>query len=47
MLRVYLMMKNPKMLRSSIRVMMALIFINLEKNVIMRLLTLMQKKYIP
>ena len=32
------------MLRSSIRVTMALIFINLEMDVIMRLLTLMQKK---
>ena len=32
------------MLRSSIRVTMALIFINLEMDIIMRLLTLMQKK---
>ena len=43
----HLMMKNSKMLRSSIRVMIALVFINLEMDVIMRLLTWMQKKYIP
>ena len=42
----HLMMGNSKMLRSSIRVTMALTFRNLEMDVIMRLLKLMQKKYI-
>ena len=47
MLLGHLMMGNSKMLRSSIEVKVALIFINLEMDVIVRLLTLMQKKYIP
>ena len=41
------MMGNSKMLRSSIKVKVALIFINLKMDVIVRLLTLMQKKNIP